>query len=73
MAAPDEEEQLTAVALRNAASILKARQRAEQELVQARDQNWENRGHFFAIAARAMRWHLIEYARARKPANHLPG
>ena len=37
MAAPDEEEQLKAVALRNAASILKARQRAEQELVQARD------------------------------------
>ena len=33
----DEDELLKAVALRNASSILKARQRAEQDLVQARD------------------------------------
>ena len=33
----DEDELLKAVALRNASSILQARQRAEQELVQARD------------------------------------
>ena len=37
MDATDEDELLKAVALRNASSILKARQRAEQELLQARD------------------------------------
>jgi RNA polymerase sigma factor (TIGR02999 family) len=34
-------------------------------LVAARNQNWENRRHFFAIAGRAMRRHLIDHARAR--------
>lgn len=38
MGATDEDELLKAVALRNASSILKARQRAEQELLQARDE-----------------------------------
>ena len=34
-------------------------------LVAARSRDWQNRGHFFAIAARAMRRHLIDHARAR--------
>ena len=34
-------------------------------LVAARDRDWENRRHFFAIAARAMRRHLIDHARGR--------
>ncbi len=37
-------------------------------LVAARDRDWQNRGHFFAIAARAMRRHLIDCARARPKA-----
>ena len=41
-------------------------------LVRSRDQNWQDRGHFFAIAARAMRRYLIEYARARKPGVEVP-
>jgi RNA polymerase sigma-70 factor, ECF subfamily len=32
-------------------------------LVAAKDRDWRNRGHFFAIAARAMRRHLIDHAR----------
>jgi RNA polymerase sigma factor (TIGR02999 family) len=35
------------------------------KLVSARDRNWQNRGHFFALAARAMRNYLIDYARGR--------
>jgi len=35
------------------------------KLVAARDRTWENRGHFFALAARAMRNYLIDYARQR--------
>lgn len=31
----------------------------------ARDRDWQNRQHFFAVAARAMRRCLIEYARRR--------
>jgi RNA polymerase sigma factor (TIGR02999 family) len=34
-------------------------------LVAAKDRDWQNRRHFFAIAARAMRRHLIDCARAR--------
>jgi RNA polymerase sigma factor (TIGR02999 family) len=34
-------------------------------LVAAKDRDWQNRQHFFAIAARAMRRYLIDYARAR--------
>jgi len=34
-------------------------------LVAAKDRDWQNRGHFFAIAARAMRRHLIDHARGR--------
>lgn len=34
-------------------------------LVSARDQDWQNRKHFFAIAARAMRRYLIDHARGR--------
>jgi len=34
-------------------------------LVAAKDRDWQNRQHFFAIAARAMRRHLIDQARGR--------
>ncbi len=34
-------------------------------MVAAKDRGWQNRGHFFALAARAMRHHLID--RARRP------
>jgi RNA polymerase sigma factor (TIGR02999 family) len=34
-------------------------------LVAARNQDWQNRRHFFAIAARAMRRHLIDHARGK--------
>ena len=34
-------------------------------LVAAKDRDWRNRGHFFAIAARAMRRYLIDHARGR--------
>ena len=37
-------------------------------LVAAKDRDWQNRGHFFAIAGRAMRRHLIDHARARPDA-----
>jgi RNA polymerase sigma factor (TIGR02999 family) len=35
------------------------------KLVAAKDRDWRSRAHFFAIAARAMRRHLIDYARGR--------
>src|SRR5262249_30003877 len=38
-------------------------------LVKAKDRDWQNRAHFFAIAGRAMRRHLIDHARARPDAN----
>lgn len=41
-------------------------------LVAAKEQNWQNRAHFFAIAAKAMRRYLIDYARARPGATFLP-
>lgn len=37
-------------------------------MVAARDRDWQSRKHFFAIAARAMRRHLIDYARGRPAA-----
>lgn len=37
-------------------------------LVGAKDRDWRNRAHFFAIAGRAMRRHLIDYARGRPEA-----
>ena len=37
-------------------------------LVAAKDRDWQNRQHFFAIAARAMRRHLIDHARRRPDA-----
>jgi RNA polymerase sigma factor (TIGR02999 family) len=41
-------------------------------LVAAKDRDWQNRQHFFAIAARAMRRHLIDHARARPDAEFVP-
>ncbi len=41
-------------------------------LVRAKEQDWQNRRHFFAIAARAMRRYLIDYARARPKAEFVP-
>ena len=38
-------------------------------LVAAKDRDWQSRQHFFAIAARAMRRHLIDYARGRPKAD----
>jgi RNA polymerase sigma factor (TIGR02999 family) len=38
-------------------------------LVGAKDRDWQNRAHFFAIAARAMRRYLIDYARGRPEAD----
>ncbi len=35
------------------------------KLVSARERDWENRKHFFAVAARAMRHLLIDHARSR--------
>ncbi len=34
-------------------------------LVSAKHQDWQNRKHFFAIAARAMRRYLVDHARGR--------
>ena len=32
---------------------------------------WRDRHHFFAVAARAMRWYLVDYARARRNAEFI--
>ncbi|HEY3840166.1 MAG TPA: ECF-type sigma factor [Bryobacteraceae bacterium] len=37
-------------------------------MVAAKDRDWQSRKHFFAIAARAMRRHLIDHARGRPSA-----
>ena len=42
------------------------------KLVAAKDRDWRSRKHFFAIAARAMRRYLIDYARGR-PRNEFVG
>ena len=39
-------------------------------LVEKKDQNWENRGHFFAAAAEAMRRILVDNARRKKRERH---
>ena len=41
-------------------------------LVAAKNQDWQNRRHFFAIAGRAMRRHLIDHARGRPDAEFVP-
>lgn len=38
------------------------------KLVAAKERDWRNRQHFFAIAGRAMRRYLIDYARGRPDA-----
>lgn len=43
-----------------------------EKLVRATDRNIQNRSHFFAIAARSMRWHLIDHARRRRPGTEVP-
>jgi len=35
-------------------------------LVQHADQNWQNRAHFFGVAARAMRHILVDYSRRKR-------
>jgi len=42
------------------------------KLIMARERDWQNRRHFFAIAARAMRRLLIDYARGRGKARIIP-
>lgn len=37
-------------------------------MVAAKDRDWRNRKHFFALSARAMRRHLIDHARKRRRA-----
>jgi RNA polymerase sigma factor (TIGR02999 family) len=41
-------------------------------LVTAKDRDWRNRQHFFAIAGRVMRRHLIDYARQRPGVEFVP-
>lgn len=41
-------------------------------LVGAKERDWENRKHFFAVAARAMRRLLIDHARARPRGAKIP-
>ena len=42
------------------------------KMVAAKDRDWRNRQHFFAIAARAMRRYLIDHARGRPSAEFIP-
>ena len=41
-------------------------------LVRAKNHDWRNRQHFFAITARAMRRYLIDYARGRPDVGMVP-
>jgi RNA polymerase sigma factor (TIGR02999 family) len=41
-------------------------------LVAAKDRDWKNRQHFFALAARAMRQYLIDLARRRPKGEFVP-
>jgi RNA polymerase sigma factor (TIGR02999 family) len=41
-------------------------------LAAAKNRNWQNRRHFFALAARAMRQYLIDRARARRNKEFIP-
>lgn len=36
------------------------------KLARQEDQNWQNRAHFFGVAAQAMRHILVDYARSKK-------
>jgi RNA polymerase sigma factor (TIGR02999 family) len=45
---------------------------AYMRLLAARERDWENRRHFFAVAARVMRRLLIDHARARKQSLVVP-
>jgi RNA polymerase sigma factor (TIGR02999 family) len=71
--------------LRNLAQCLARRERrdatlqpsallneAYMRLLGARERDWENRRHFFAVAARVMRRLLIDHARARKQSLVIP-
>lgn len=46
---------------------------AYMKLVEQRDVHWQNRAHFFAIAARVMRRILVDHARARGSAKRGKG
>ena len=65
--------------LRHIAGALMARERRDHtlqptvlageaylNLVEQRDRNWQNRAHFFAVAAQAMRRLLVDYGRRRQ-------
>jgi len=41
-------------------------------MISAKERDWRNRQHFFAIAARAMRRQLIDHARGRPSADFVP-
>ena len=56
MSSERQDHSLQATALLNEAYV---------RLVNARERDWENRRHFFAVAARAMRHLLVDHARAR--------
>ena len=45
---------------------------AYMKLYAAREIDWRNRGHFFAVAARAMRHYLIDYARTNRKLPMVP-
>ena len=40
------------------------------KLIGNQEKNWQNRSHFFAVAAQAMRHILVDYARSRQYAKH---
>jgi len=42
------------------------------KLVAGKNRDWQNRQHFFAVAAKAMRPYLIDYARSRGQAQFVP-
>ena len=85
---PEAESQLFALVLpnlRRLAHYLMQRERRDHSLqatelvdqiyfrmVATRDRDWQSRQHFFAIAARAMRRHLIDHARGRPSAEFVP-
>jgi RNA polymerase sigma factor (TIGR02999 family) len=40
------------------------------KLVEQKEKQWQNRSHFFAVAAQAMRHILVDYARSKQAAKH---
>jgi len=40
------------------------------KLVEQKDKQWQNRAHFFGVAAQAMRHILVDYARAKQTEKH---